>query len=196
MGVRSARVQRKTYETEIEIFLAIDGDGNHKINTGIGFFDHMLTALTVHGMFDLEILAKGDLHVDNHHTIEDVGIVLGQAIAQAVGNRKGIYRMGHAYVPMDESLGFVALDLSGRPYTVFQSSWNTTAIGQFPTDLVQHFFESLAAHAKLTLHARVEGRNDHHKAEALFKALGRALRAALSIDARRTDVASTKGTLT
>jgi len=195
MSDRSTTLTRKTLETDIAITLDIDGRGNHQISTGIGFFDHMLTALAVHSMFDLQIAAEGDLHVDNHHTIEDIGIVLGQALNQAAGDRKGIYRMGHAYVPMDESLGFVAVDFSGRPYTVFQATWNTATIGQFPTDLVQHFFESLATHARLTLHARVEGRNDHHKAEALFKALGRALRSAVSLDPRRTDVASTKGTL-
>jgi imidazoleglycerol-phosphate dehydratase len=166
------------------------------MSTCVGFLDHMLTALTVHGMFDMTISATGDLHIDNHHTIEDVGIVLGQALDQALGDRSGIKRMGHAYVPMDEALGFVALDFSGRPYTVFQAAWNTPTIGQMPTDLVQHFFESVATHAKMTLHARVEyGRNDHHKAEALFKAFGRALRIAVAQDPKRTGVPSTKGTL-
>ena len=136
------------------------------------------------------------MHIDSHHTIEDVGIVLGQAIDRAAGDRSGIMRVGHAYVPMDESLGFVALDFSGRPYSVFQAQWATPAIGQFPTDLIQHFFETVAIHARLTLHATVEGRNDHHKAEALFKALARALRMALARDDRRTGIPSTKGTLT
>ncbi|MFN2140503.1 MAG: imidazoleglycerol-phosphate dehydratase, partial [Candidatus Promineifilaceae bacterium] len=147
-------------------------------------------------LFDLTVKAEGDLYIDAHHTIEDTAIVLGQAIDQAAGDRRGIIRVGHAYVPMDEALGFVALDFSGRPFVVFQANWNTPAIGQFPTDLVQHVFESLAVHAKLTLHASVEGRNDHHKAEALFKALARALREALTVDERRTGVPSTKGTLT
>ncbi len=196
MSERTATISRKTSETDIEIFLNLDGRGQHEISTGIGFLDHMLTALAVHGLLDLNVSARGDLYIDSHHTIEDVGIVLGQAVDQAAGDRRGIQRMAHAYVPMDESLGFVALDFSGRPYTVFQADWRAPAIGQFPTDLVQHFIESLATHARLTVHAKVEGRNDHHKAEALFKALGRALREALRIDPLRTDVPSTKGTLT
>ena len=145
----------------------------------------MLTAVSVHGLFDLTVQATGDLHIDTHHTIEDVGIVLGQAINQALGDRKGIVRVGHAYVPMDEALGFVAIDLGGRPYTVFHGTWHTPAIGQMPT------------HARMNLHARIEyGRNDHHQAEALFKAFARALQTAVAIDPRRLDVASTKGTLT
>ena len=195
MNDRTAACQRKTSETSIEITINLDGQGRHQVNTTVGFLDHMLSALAVHGLFDLTVQATGDLHIDSHHTIEDVGIVLGQTINEAAADRRGIARMGHAYVPMDEALAFVALDFSGRPYTVFQAEWNTPAIGQFPTDLVQHFFESLAVHARLTLHARVEGRNDHHKAEALFKALGRALRMALSMDPRQSDIPSTKGTL-
>jgi imidazoleglycerol-phosphate dehydratase len=193
---RTATIQRTTGETDISITINLDGTGQHDISTGVGFLDHMLTAVAVHGLFDLQVQAQGDLHIDSHHTIEDVGIVLGQAINEAVGDRKGINRVGHAYVPMDEALGFVALDFSGRPYTVFQAEWGTPTIGQFPTDLVQHFFESIAVHARLTLNAKVEGRNDHHKAEALFKALTRALRTAVELDPRRTDVASTKGTVT
>ncbi len=135
MSNRTAAISRKTSETDIEIFLNIDGRGRYEISTGIGFFDHMLTALAVHGLLDLNVAALGDLHIDSHHTIEDVGIVLGQAINQAAGDRRGIQRMAHAYVPMDESLGFVALDFSGRPYTVFHAEWRTDAIGQFPTDL-------------------------------------------------------------
>ena len=196
MNKRTATVQRTTNETNIKITIDLDGRGQHQINTDIGFLDHMLIALSVHGLFDLDVLATGDLHIDAHHTIEDVGIVLGQVINQAAGDRRGINRVGHSYMPMDEALGFVALDFSGRPYTVFKAEWRTATIGQFPTDLVQHFFESLAVHARLTLHAQVEGRNDHHKAEALFKALGRALRLALTLDLRRDDVPSTKGTLT
>jgi imidazoleglycerol-phosphate dehydratase len=194
---RKAKVSRRTAETDIVVELTLDGSGQHRISTGIGFYDHMLSALALHGLFDLEVRAEGDLHVDTHHTIEDVAIVLGRAFDQALGDRQGIHRVGHAHVPMDESLAFVALDFSGRPYTVFQASWHTPEIGQFPTDLLQHFFESLAVHARLTLHARVEyGRNDHHQAEALFKALGRALRYAAAVDPQRRDVASTKGTLT
>ena len=194
---RITTINRQTSETSITISLNLDGTGQHEISTGVGFFDHMLTAVSVHGLFDLTVQATGDLHIDTHHTIEDVGIVLGQAIHQALGDRKGIVRMGHAYVPMDEALGFVAIDLGGRPYTVFHGSWHTPAIGQMPTDLVQHFFESVAIHAKMNLHARIEyGRNDHHQAEALFKAFARALQTAVAIDPRRLDVASTKGTLT
>jgi imidazoleglycerol-phosphate dehydratase len=195
MNERTATIQRNTSETVIQITINLDGQGQHQVNTGVGFLDHMLIALAVHGLFDLSVQASGDLHIDSHHTIEDAGIVLGQVINEAAADRRGIARMGHAYVPMDEALGFVALDLSGRPYTLFQAEWSTQVIGQFPTDLVQHFFESLAVHARLTLHARVEGRNDHHKAEALFKALGRALRMSLSIDPRRSDIPSTKGIL-
>jgi imidazoleglycerol-phosphate dehydratase len=195
MSERTGTVERKTGETDIKMRINLDGQGEHAIRTGVGFLDHMLSALAVHALFDLKVECQGDLHIDAHHTIEDVGIVLGQVIDKAIGNRSGIARMGHAYVPMDEALGFAALDFSGRPYTVFQAEWSTPAIGQFPTDLVQHFFESVAVHGCLTLHARVEGRNDHHKAEALFKALGRALRMAVALDPRRSGIPSTKGTL-
>ncbi|MCA9959547.1 MAG: imidazoleglycerol-phosphate dehydratase HisB [Anaerolineales bacterium] len=194
--MRTATIHRQTGETDITITIGLDGSGQHEISTGVGFLDHMLTAVAVHGLLDLRVQASGDLHIDSHHTIEDVGIVLGQALDKALGDRKGINRVGHAYVPMDEALGFVALDFSGRPYTVFQAEWATPAIGQFPTDLVQHFFESVAVHGRITLHAKVNGRNDHHKAEALFKALARALRTAVELDPRRTGIASTKGTLT
>lgn len=194
--MRQASIRRTTKETDIALNLNLDGAGLYEISTGVGFLDHMLTAVAVHALFDLAIQAQGDLHIDTHHTIEDVGIVFGKALDEALGERKGIHRVGHAYVPMDEALGFVALDFSGRPYTVFQGEWATPAIGQFPTDLVQHFFESVAVHGRITLHAKVEGRNDHHKAEALFKALARALRTAVALDPRRPDVASTKGTLT
>lgn len=194
---RKAAVHRQTSETDVHVQINLDGSGEHDISTCIGFLDHMLTAFAVHGLFDLTISATGDLHIDNHHTIEDVGIVLGQAIDRALHDRAGINRAGHAYVPMDEALGFVALDFSGRPYTIFDAAWHTPAIGQMPTDLVQHFFESLAVHARLTLHAKVlYGRNDHHKAEALFKALGRAMRTAVARDPQRSGVPSTKGTLT
>lgn len=194
---RNATVERKTKETQIVLTVNLDGSGTYQIETGVGFLDHMLTAVAVHGLIDLKVQCQGDLHIDAHHTIEDVGIVLGQAINKALGDRAGIQRMGHAYVPMDEALGFVALDFSGRPYTIFEASWNTPAIGKMPTDLVQHFFESMAVHARLTLHAKViYGRNDHHKAEALFKALARAMRQAISLDPAREGIASTKGTVT
>lgn len=196
MTERTATISRKTSETDIQITLNLDGRGNHAVDTGVGFLDHMLAALAVHGLFDLTVSAVGDLHIDSHHTIEDVAIVLGQAIDQALGDRAGIVRAGHAYMPMDEALGFVAVDISGRPYTAFEATWHTPAVGQFPTDLVEHFFETLAVHARLTLHARcLYGRNDHHQAEALFKALARALRMAVALDPRRDTVASTKGTL-
>jgi len=196
MNARSATVSRATSETDIRITIHLDGRGAADITTGIGFLDHMLGAFAVHGLFDLTVRAAGDLHIDAHHTIEDVAIVLGQAIHQALGERAGINRAGHAYVPMDEALGFVAIDLSGRPYTVFQAEWHTPTIGQFPTDMVEHFFESFAVHGRLTLHARCENsRNDHHGAEALFKALARALRMAVEIDPQRVGVPSTKGTL-
>jgi imidazoleglycerol-phosphate dehydratase len=165
--MRTATIRRKTSETKIEIELSLDGSGQHEISTGLGFLDHMLTAVAVHGLFDLTVKAEGDLHIDSHHTIEDTAIVLGKAFAEALGDRKGISRVGHAYVPMDEALGFVALDISGRPYTVFQAAWATPAIGQFPTDLVEHFFETFAVHSGISLHAKGDGRNDHHKAEAL-----------------------------
>ncbi len=194
--MRTATIHRQTDETDITVTINLDGSGQYAISTGVGFLDHMLTAIAIHALFDLQIQARGDLYIDSHHTIEDVGIVLGQALNAAVGDRKGIQRVGHAYVPMDEALGFVALDFSGRPYTIFQATWATPAVGEFPTDLVQHFFESVAVHGRITLHAKVDGRNDHHKAEALFKALARALRTAVELDPRRTDVASTKGTLT
>ncbi len=196
MSDRRATVHRRTSETDIEITVILDGRGEHDIATGIGFLDHMLTAFAVHGLFDLRVRAEGDLHIDAHHTIEDVAIVLGQAIHEALGDKSGIRRTGHAYVPMDEALGFVAVDLSGRPYTVFRAEWHTPSIGQFPTGMVEHFFESFAVHGRLTLHARCEyGRDDHHQAEALFKALARALRMAVEVDPRRGGVPSTKGTL-
>lgn len=195
--MRTSTITRKTKETDIAISLNLDGTGQHEISTGVGFLDHMLTAVAVHGLFDLQVKTVGDLHIDAHHTIEDTGIVLGQCIDQALGDRKGINRMGHAYVTMDEALGFVALDLSGRPYTVFQATWHAPLIGQFPTSIVGHFFESVAIHSKMNLHAKIEyGRDDHHQAEALFKAFARALRVAVEHDPRRPGVASTKGTLT
>lgn len=194
---REATVSRRTGETDITVSINLDGRGTCSAITGIGFFDHMLTAFAVHGLFDLTVQAQGDLHVDAHHTIEDVAIVLGQAIDQALRDRSGINRAGHAYMPMDEALGFVAIDISGRPYTIFQAKWGAPAVGQFPTDMTEHFFETFAVHGRLTLHARCENnRLDHHGIEALFKALGRALRMAVDRDSRRSGVPSTKGTLT
>ena len=194
---RVATIQRKTSETDIQLTLNLDGTGQCVVSTGVGFLDHMLRHIAVHGLFDLEIKAIGDLDIDAHHTVEDVAIVLGQAFDQALGDRKGIVRMGSAYVPMDESLAFVAIDLSGRPYAVIAAEWHTPSIGSLPTTLIPHFLESFAFNARLNLHARVEyGRDDHHQAEALFKALGRALDAATRVDERRSGVIpSTKGTL-
>lgn len=197
MTEREAKIQRKTGETDIRLSLNLDGQGKHSISTGVGFLDHLLRHVAVHGLFDLSVSASGDLEIDSHHTIEDVAIVLGQALDQALGDRAGIQRMGSAYVPMDEALAFVAVDLSGRAYSVSQAQWHGPSIGQMPTSLVPHFLETLAVQARMNLHARVEyGRDDHHQAEALFKALGRALRAAVAVDARRSGIASTKGTLT
>ena len=195
--MRTASLSRKTNETDIRIELDLDGSGQHEINTGIGFLDHMLTHLAVHGLFDLTVKASGDLHIDVHHTLEDTALVLGSAFDQALGDRKGIVRMASCYAPMDESLAFVALDLSGRPYSVFEAEWGSALVGQIPTSLFPHFLESFAVTARCNLHARVlYGRDDHHKAEALFKALARALDAATSIDNRREgNIPSTKGSL-
>lgn len=196
--MRIAEVSRQTNETQIGITLNVDGSGNHQVSTGVGFLDHMLTHLAVHGLFDLTVQAEGDLEVDAHHTVEDVALTLGQAFDKALGNRQGIIRMADCFVPMDETLAHVALDLSGRPYSVVQAEWHTPYIGQIPTTLFPHFFESFAMAARCNLHARVlYGRDDHHQAEALFKALARALDTATQLDPRRGDVVpSTKGTLT
>jgi imidazoleglycerol-phosphate dehydratase len=195
--MRAANIQRKTTETDIQLSLNLDGTGQAQIDTGIGFLDHMLRHVAVHGLFDLDIEAAGDLEIDPHHTVEDVASVLGQAFDRALDDRKGIVRMGSAYVPMDEALAFVAVDLSGRPYAVIQADWRAPSIGRLPTTLIAHFMESFAFQARLNLHARVEyGRDDHHQAEAMFKALGRALDAATRIDPRRGGIIpSTKGIL-
>jgi imidazoleglycerol-phosphate dehydratase len=195
---RTATVSRQTGETDIEISLTIDGSGQADIATGVGFLDHMLHALARHARFDLTVRAKGDLHIDEHHTVEDVGIVLGRALAQALGNRAGITRMGHAIVPMDEALAMVAVDFGGRGYFVFDGHFSTDRIGQVGTSLIPHFFESLAHEGRLNLHARLlAGVDDHHRAEALFKALARALDMASQTDARLSgQIPSTKGTLT
>jgi imidazoleglycerol-phosphate dehydratase len=195
--MRVATIYRKTDETDISLTLNLDGSGQHEISTGVGFLDHMLTHIAVHGLFDLNVQATGDLHVDTHHTIEDVALALGQAFGEALGDKRGIVRMGSAYVPMDEALAFVAVDLSGRPYAVVQAEWHTPAIGQFSTSLVAHFLESFATSARINLHARVlYGRDDHHQAEALFKALARALATAAQLDPRREgNIPSTKGSL-
>lgn len=196
--MRTAEIFRKTNETDIEIKLNIDGSGEYQIATGIGFLDHMLTHLAVHGLFDLTVKAAGDLEIDVHHTLEDVALALGQAFDQALADRKGIIRMGACFAPMDETLAHVALDLSGRPYAVIQAKWHSPYVGNIPTTLFPHFFESFAVTARCNLHARIlYGRDDHHQAEALFKAWARALDLATQIDARRSgNIPSTKGTLT
>ena len=195
--MRNAIIERKTNETEIRLSLELDGSGRHKLESGIGFLDHMLSHVAVHGLFDLELQAKGDLHVDVHHTVEDIALALGLAFDQALGERRGIVRAGSCTLPMDDSQALVALDLSGRPYSVIQVPWRGQESGGIPHSLFEHFFQSLAASGRMNLHAQVMyGRDDHHMAEALFKALGRALDAAVQVDARRLGaVPSTKGTL-
>ena len=197
MAGRSATISRRTGETDISLTLELDGTGEAEVATGIGFLDHMLALFAKHGLFDITVAARGDLHVDEHHTAEDTCICLGQALDQALGARQGIVRTAHSFVPMDETLGFVAVDLGGRPYCVVEAAFVTPRVGQLGTDLIAHLFESIAIHGRLNLHARVlYGRNDHHKVEALFKAFGRALDAATRIDARLGGaVPSTKETL-
>lgn len=193
---RRAEVERTTRETRVRVRLNLDGTGQAEVRTGIGFYDHMWELFAAHGLFDLTIEAEGDLHVDEHHTVEDVAICVGQALHEALGDRRGIVRMGYAYVPMDDALARVVVDLSGRPYAVFEARWHTPRVGGLSTDLVFHIFETLAVHGRMNLHAHVlYGRNDHHQAEALFKALGRALDMATRLDERRRDIPSTKGML-
>jgi imidazoleglycerol-phosphate dehydratase len=195
--MRKAVVERQTYETKIKVNLDLDGKGIYKIQTGIGFFDHMLTQLALHGLFDIEVHASGDIQVDNHHTVEDVALTLGQAFEQALEDKKGLVRMGYAVVPMDEALCEVIVDLSGRPYSVFKGEWNSSSIGNLPVSLIEHFFYSLSMSMKANLHVHIlYGRDDHHKSEALFKALGRALNTATRIEARRSnDIPSSKGVI-
>ena len=195
--MRRAIVQRKTKETDISLAIALDGSGKSAISTGIGFFDHMLDQIARHGLFDLEIAAKGDLHIDDHHTVEDVGIALGQAIKQALGDRKGIRRYATAHVPMDEALTRVSLDLSGRAFLVFETQFPTPKIGTFDTELVREFFQALAGNCGANVHVdNIRGANSHHIAESCFKALARALREAVEIDPRQSDaIPSTKGVL-
>jgi imidazoleglycerol-phosphate dehydratase len=195
--MRNATIQRKTHETEIKVKLELDGTGQSKIQTGVAFFDHMLNHLALHGFFDLKIEAKGDLEVDAHHTIEDCALALGQAFNQALGERLGITRIGSAYVPMDEALALVVVDLSGRPYCVFQAEWHGEMMGQMPVSMVKHFFSSLAGTMRANIHGQLLfSDDDHHGAEALFKAIGRALGDACRLDPRREkSVPSTKGTL-
>lgn len=196
-STRTAYIERKTGETEIRVSLNLDGTGQWEIATGIGFFDHMLSFIAAHGLIDLTIHAKGDLDVDAHHTVEDIGIVLGMAFRQALGERKGIVRYGQSLLPMDESLVLVALDFSNRGLLIADLPFSRPQVGAFDTELVSEFLRALATHAGMTLHTRlICGENTHHQIEALFKGLGRAIRQAISRDERRPDqVPSTKGTL-
>lgn len=193
--MRKATIKRKTNETDISVKLELDGKGKAVIDTGIGFLDHMLTQIAVHGLFDLEIKAQGDLHIDPHHTVEDCALALGSAFDQALDERRGIVRMASYYATMDETLGFAAIDLSGRPYSVIQVEWNSPTLGDIPATLFEHFLESFAVTCRCNLHARIlYGKDDHHKAEALYKALARALDAASMVDARRASfIPSSKG---
>ncbi len=196
MGERIASVIRKTKETDISVKLNIDGTGKAYIETGIGFFDHMLEAFAKHGLFDLEVKVKGDLGVDGHHTVEDTGIVLGQALLQALGDKKGIRRYGSEILPMDESLVLAAVDLCGRPYFVMDAAFTSPMVGDFDTQLVNEFFYAVSYSAMMNIHLRVlTGCNDHHKIEAMFKAFAKAVDTATTVDPRITDVLSTKGAL-
>ncbi len=193
---RTATIDRKTRETQIHLELNLDGSGAGSWKTGVGFFDHMLELLARHGALDLTVEAKGDLHVDAHHTVEDVGICLGQAVKQALGNKQGIRRYGHFTLPMEETLATTAIDLSGRYYLVFEAEFPRPKIGEFDSELVEDFWQAFAANALCNLHVLVHyGRNSHHVSEAIFKSAARALRMAASADPRMTGVPSTKGTL-
>lgn len=195
--MRSAEVKRKTLETEISVRLDLDGSGKSKLATGVGFFDHMLDQIARHGLIDLEVEAEGDLHIDGHHTVEDVGITLGMAVAQAVGDKKGLTRYGHAYVPLDEALSRVVVDFSGRPGIAMAVDFKAGMIGAFDTQLAFEFFQGFANHALVTLHIdNLKGHNAHHQCETIFKAFGRALRMAITLDPRSAGVIpSTKGAL-
>lgn len=194
-GNRSATVTRKTRETQITVTLRLDGNGDATIATGVGFFDHLLNSLAHHALFDLEVEATGDLEIDEHHTVEDVALVVGAALAEALGDRSGIGRFGDSSVPMDESVATAVVDVGGRPYAVVDLPFRGKRAGKLPLQLVEHILESFARAGGVTLNVRGRGRNDHHLAEAAFKALGRALRAACVVDVRRNGPASTKGTL-
>jgi imidazoleglycerol-phosphate dehydratase len=196
-AMRTAEVARKTAETDIRVRINLDGTGTSRLSTGIGFFDHMLDQIARHGMIDLDIEAQGDLHIDGHHTVEDVGITLGQAFYQAVGDKRGIRRYGHAYVPLDEALSRVVIDFSGRPGLVMNVPFKSGMVGAFDTQLAHEFFQGFANHALVTLHIdNLRGENAHHQAETVFKAFARALRNALELDPRGLgSIASTKGSL-
>lgn len=195
-NARTAEITRKTAETSVRVALDLDGSGSSSVRTRVGFFDHMLDLLARHSLIDLVVQAEGDLQVDAHHTVEDVGIVLGQALDKAVGDKRGIYRYGWAIVPMDESLAQVAVDLSGRTALVYRASFSGETIGAFPVELVEEFWKAVASNAKMNLHIQVPyGTNNHHIAEAIFKAAAKALRQAVTPDPRNSRVPSTKGTL-
>ena len=195
--MRTATIQRKTSETSIEVELNLDGTGLYQVSTGIGFLDHMLEQLSRHSLIDLQVKTVGDLHVDQHHTTEDTGIAIGEAVLKALGDKKGITRYGHAYAPMDETLTRCALDISGRPWLVFKADFGTPRLGEWDTELIEHWFHSFAQAAGITLHVEnLYGSNNHHIVESCFKALARALRVAVEIDARKADaIPSTKGML-
>lgn len=194
--MRHAEVQRKTKETDIALRIELDGTGQCSVDTGIGFFDHMLTLFAVHGLFNLEVHCDGDIEVDGHHSVEDIGIALGQAVREALGDKAGVTRYGSFYLPMDEALAFAALDLSGRAYLVYDGGEMAPAVGGYDTELTEEFLRAFAFNAGITLHVRVlYGRNTHHKIEAIFKALGHALRLAVARDPRVEGVPSSKGVL-
>lgn len=195
--MRTSEVTRNTLETQVSIKLNLDGQGLARLDSGVPFLDHMLDQIARHGLVDLEVAAKGDLHIDAHHTVEDIGITLGQAFAKAIGDKKGIRRYGHAYVPLDEALSRVVIDLSGRPGLVFGVDFTRGTIGEFDVDLISEFFQGFVNHAGVTLHVdNLRGKNAHHQAETVFKAFGRALRMAVEPDARMGDaLPSTKGSL-
>ncbi len=196
MGERIATIERNTKETKIKVTVNLDGTGKTELHTGVGFFDHMLDGFARHGLFDLNVQVDGDTYVDDHHTIEDTGIVLGQAILQAVGDKKGIRRYGSCILPMDETLVLAAVDLSGRPYFAYDAEFTTDRMGDMGTQMVREFFYAVSYSAEMNLHLKVlDGINDHHKAEALFKAFAKALDQATIYDPRITDVLSTKGSL-
>lgn len=197
MADRKASVDRDTLETQISVSLDLDGKGKSQFNTGVPFLEHMMDQIARHGMIDLDIKCKGDTHIDDHHSVEDIGITLGQAIAQAVGDKRGIFRYGHAYVPLDEALSRVVIDFSGRPGLVMNIPFTQKRIGNFDTELFWEFFQGFVNHAKVTLHIDcLRGHNAHHQAETVFKAFGRALRMALTVDERMGNaMPSTKGTL-
>lgn len=186
-------MSRKTSETDIKITLDIDGEGNFNVKTGIEFFNHMLDSFAKHGFFDLEVIAEGDTGVDDHHTVEDVGILLGEVYKEAIGNKKGIKRMAHAIVPMDDALATVAIDISGRSYSVLNFEFKKPRVGDLSTENIEHFFESFANSARININAKVEGENDHHKIESLFKSFARALKDASTIE--HDTIPSTKGVL-